>query len=419
MTGDDSAQRVPNAFLVQHEEKRSAVRAAGYSRETILLSCVGLLLLLLALTAFISRMYHKNIHVLADEWFARGETEFRAGNPREAAKDYRNALVYSEDNAVFQFHLAQALTAAHEDDEAQSYLLNLLVESPGSGEINLELARIAARSKSKQSMQEALRYYYGAIYGVWDGDPLPKRWDARRELCEYLLAHGTIAQAQPEAIALAQDVPPGDLVRQKEAAALLMDASLWDRALSEYRAILGSHKRDPDVLAGAGISAFQLGQYARAVQYLNELPRSDRAEPQVLTSLALAREVEATSPFLSGLSSRERAHRTAAALVRAKSLAQSCSQRSASAANSKAPAAPATATPATANSALRKLQDELAKNSRFWTEPNFIRNPGQIDPAMRWVFDVENAAAQSCGQSQNLADRALLLIAKSRTSPDA
>ena len=417
MTGDDSAPREPNRFLIQGERGRSAARAAGYSRETILLSCVGLLLLLLALTAFISRMYHKNVHGLADEWFAKGEAEFRAGNPLEAAKDYRNALVYSEGNAVFQFHLAQALTAAHEDDEAQSYLLNLLVESPGGGEINLELARIAARSKSKQSMQEALRYYYGAIYGVWDGDPLPKRWDARRELCEYLLAHGTIAQAQPEAIALVQDVPPGDLLRQKEAAALLMRASLWDRALSEYRAILGSHKRDPDVLAGAGVSAFQLGQYARAVGYLNELPRSERAEPQVLTSLTLAREVEATSPFLSSLSSRERAHRTAAALVRAKALAQSCSQQSAPAGNGTASPAPATATPP--SSPLQKLQDELAQSSRAWTELNFIRNPGQIDPAMKWVFDVENAAAQSCGQSQNLADRALLLIAKSRTSPDA
>jgi hypothetical protein len=403
MIGDDSAQCVPNRRLNESEQIALAGSAAGHSRETVLLSCMGLLLLLIGVTAFASRMYHKNIHVLADQWFANGEAAFRAGDPAEAAKDYRNALVYSEGNTVFQFHLAQALTAAHKDEEAQSYLLNLLAESPGSGEINLELARISARKTTKTSVQDALRYYNGAIYGVWDQDPLPERWDARRELCEYLLSRGMTTQAQPEALALAQDVPLDDLAREKQAAAMLTGAGLWDRALNEYRSILASHKRDPDALAGAGLAAFQLQQYARAVQYLNELPRSRRVESEISTRLALAREVEVSSPFLSSLSSRERARRAAEAVARGKTLAQACSQQQGSA----------------TNAALQKLQDALKQNSRKWTTSNFVRHPDQIDTAMKWVFDVEGAAAQACGQSQNLADHALLLIAKSRTSPDA
>jgi len=275
MVRTGSALGVLNCSSAPSETHKSAGRSAGYSRETVLLSCVVFLVLLLAVTAFAARMYHKQEHVLADQWFARGEAAFRAGNALKAAKYYRNALVYSESNTAFQFHLAQALTAAHTketDEEAQSYLLSLLAESPGSGEINLELAHIAARQSNKMSAQDTLRYYYGAIYGVWQTDPLPKRWDARRELCEYLLAHGMTAQVQPETIALAQDVPLSDLGRQKEAAALLARAGLWDRALTEYRAILSSHRRDSDALSGAGLSAFHVGQYAAAVEYLAALP---------------------------------------------------------------------------------------------------------------------------------------------------
>jgi hypothetical protein len=414
------------SFSAEGEESWAARGTAGYSRETVLVSCVGLLLLLLALTAFVSRMYHKNVHVLADQWFAKGEVAFRAGDAAEAAKDYRNALVYSQGNTVYQFHLAEALTAAHTkdtDDEAQSYLLNLLAESPGSGEINLELARISARSKNKQATQDALRYYYGAIYGVWEGDPFPKRWDARRELCAYLLSRGTVAQAQPEVLSLAQEVPSGDVARQKEAAAMLAGVNLWERALDEYRAILVSHKHDADALAGAGNAAFQLGQYARAAQYLDELPRSKRAEPEVSANLALAHEVEAASPFLRGLSREERARRTAEAFTRAKALMKSCFPQSAAPENAphaKPEAAnAAAANVAPANPALEKLQTDLARNSRAWRQRNFVRDPMQIEPAMDWVFQVENAAAQACGQSHNLMDRALLLIAKSRTSPDA
>ena len=435
---------------------RNAQRADwGYSREIVLLTCLGLLLLLLAVTAFVTRMYHKQVHVLGDQWFARGEAAFHSGNALEAAKDYRNALVYSESNTVFQFHLAQALTAANRpdtDSEAQSYLLNLLAESPGSGEINLELARISARRHTKASIQDTQRYYFGAIYGVWQGDPLVQRWDARRDLCEYLLAHRMTSQAQPQAIALAQDVPLPDLPRQKQAAALLMRANLWDRALREYRLILTSHRHDPDALAGEGLSAFQLGQYALAVQELSALPQSKRQDPQIASALAESREVEALSPFLNGLSPRERARRTVEAVSRANVLLQNCSQHAvpvAPAGSSPASAQPKSARPkspapklstgksgqptpapsksanasatasATAGNSLAQLQSVFAQNSRTWRELNFVRHPEQIDAAMSWVFQVESAAAQACGPSQNLADRALLLIAKSRSGSAA
>jgi hypothetical protein len=445
MASNHSEQDVLNPASAEEDHLRK--NSAGYSRETVLLSCIGLLVLLLVVTAFAARMYHKQEHELADQWYAKGEAQFHSGNALEAAKDYRNALVYSESNTTFQFHLAQALIAANQrdtdqrdtDEEARSYLLNLLAESPGSGEINLELAHISARHEGAPAIQDTQRYYSGAIYGVWEsGNPLMKRWDARRELCEYLLARGMVSQAQPQAIALAQDVPLSDLARQKSAAELLMRVGLWDRALTEYRLILSSHRRDPDALAGEGISAFQLGQYPLAVQELSALPPSMRKEPEVGAALAESREVEALSPFLNGLSSRERSRRTLEALARANALLQNCAKNGAS-----APINPAAATPSstkrpsttlhtaansqkqsppsatTANDRLAQLQAVFAQNSRAWRELNFIRNPDQIDAAMSWVFQVENAAAQSCGASPNLVDRALLLIAKSRAGSAA
>ena len=137
------------------------------SREAVLLLCVLSLLLLFSFTAFVSRMYHKKIHVLADDWFAAGEERFQAGDTNLALSDYQNALVYSPNNTKFQFHLAEALAATQHYDQARPYLLALLSESPGSGEVNLQLARIAAQNNTTA---DALRYYQGAIYGEWTGD---------------------------------------------------------------------------------------------------------------------------------------------------------------------------------------------------------------------------------------------------------
>src|SRR5580704_13448311 len=150
--------------VVQNAAGHSGPRRA--SREMILLLCVLSLLALLSFTAFVSRMYHKKVHVLADQWFDAGERQLQAGDFAAALTDYRNALVYSPNNTKFQFHLAEALAAGGHYDQARPYLV-LLSESPGSGEVNLQLARIAAANNARA---DALRYYQGAIYGEWKDD---------------------------------------------------------------------------------------------------------------------------------------------------------------------------------------------------------------------------------------------------------
>ena len=48
------------------------------SREVILLLCVLSLLVLFSFTALVTRMYHKKVHMLADDWFVAGEEHFQA-----------------------------------------------------------------------------------------------------------------------------------------------------------------------------------------------------------------------------------------------------------------------------------------------------------------------------------------------------
>ena len=374
----------------------------AYPRAAVLLSSLVLLLVLLAFTAFVSRMFHRKVHTLADDWFAEGESDFQKGDAAQAVVDYRNALVYSPGNPIFQLHLAQSLMLAGRANEAQSYLLSLLTVSPADGEINLDLARA-----TQSSMPDALRYYHGAIYGEWQRDPVVMRWNVRRELCEYLLARSTVAQAQPEIIALAQDVPAGDIDSQKVAAALLLRGRLWSRALDAYRAILSVQKRDEDALAGAGIAAFQLGQYAHARSYFDELSPRRQTDPDVSPLLAEAREVEAESPYVRDLSSDERARRTLAAVAQAESRLSQCAQQVGQL---------IVATPSV--TPLQELRASVEAAKGKWTQRILARDPAEIDAAMQWVFQAENAAARQCGEPQGAADRALLLIVQSQTGAE-
>lgn len=104
-----------------------------YSREAVLLSCCASLLLLLAVTAFINRMYHKKIHTMAESWAALADQSVKDGDLNAAISEYRNAMVYSPNNSEFQFRLAEALAATGKsDNEAQNYLLNLWGNRPAA-----------------------------------------------------------------------------------------------------------------------------------------------------------------------------------------------------------------------------------------------------------------------------------------------
>ncbi|HWF37689.1 MAG TPA: tetratricopeptide repeat protein [Candidatus Acidoferrales bacterium] len=376
------------------------LRSLESSREIVLTICFVLILFLFAITALVSRLYHKKVHSLGDEWFSKGEAALRAGQVKAALDDYRNALVYSPNNSVFQLHLAQALAAAGRLDEAASYLTNLLAESPGNGELNLELARIAVR---KNQIVDAMRYYQSAIYGVWESDPLVRRWNVRRELVEYLLGHGDVNDAQPEAIALAQEVPAGDLDRQRTAGEFLLRAGLWDRAREEFQSVLKFDSRDAEALAGAGTALYQVQRYPEALLYFNRLPHEKRVEPQIANMIENARAIVSANPWAAGLSAEERARRTSDALMAAVARMSDCAHEHGESLSE---------TPAVSD--FQNFYATSQDMARDWSERNLTLHPDRIDAAMALVFQIEDATAQRCGEPTSGIDNALRVIEQLR-----
>lgn len=374
---------------------------AGYSREAVLAGTVFLLLGLFAVTAFASRMYHKTVHVLADQWYSKGEAAFQSGKFPDAVTDYRNALLYSPNNTAFQFRLAQALSLSGHVDQAESYLLNLLSESPGSGPVNLELARIAARRPD--GTVDALRYFHGAIYGVWDSDPLNMRWEVRRELCEFLLSHGASRQVEPELIALADNVPLDDITRTKQAAELLLRGQLWNRALAIFQTLCALNGHDSAALAGAGEAAFHLAEYPQTVDFLSKIPAEERSDSQT-DMIETSRRVLALDPFHGALSSQSRAAIAARDLALAKSHAESCVKQ---------PSAPTSLNASQPD--LGKLIAQSDSMKTAWSERMLARFPDRMNDAMGLAFQMENATVSACGPLSG-PDRALWLLGLVRAS---
>ncbi|MGC1597324.1 MAG: tetratricopeptide repeat protein [Candidatus Acidiferrales bacterium] len=369
-----------------------------YSRELVFLLCVLSLLMLVLITAFFSRMYHKQVHTLADGWFAQGGRDMQAGDVNGALTDYRNALAYNPSSTRFQFSLAKALAANGHGEEARAYLLNLLSESPGRGEVNLELARIAARNNS---VLDAVRYYQGAIYGEWDADPIATRWQIRRELCGFLLDHGFVKQATPEVIALAENTAPGDTQRLKIVGLLLLRTQQWNRAQELYRDLLAADRYDQEALAGAARAAFELGQYSDALQYFNRLPRERRDALDLASAYEMSQRVLAVDPFVSGLSANAKAQRATAALALAQTRLQNCARQNGESLLETPP-----------RTDLQILWGQFQRTQTDWTERDLERFPERLDASMEFVFGVENAAAKSCGEPQG-DDRALWLLGRS------
>lgn len=369
-----------------------------YSRELVFLLCVLALVLLVAITAFLSRVYHKQVHTLADGWFAQGQLDMQAANTTAALTDYRNALVYNPNNTRFQFSLATALADAGRGNEARAYLLNLLSESPGKGEVNLELARIAAQGNQ---VADAERYYQGAIYGEWDANPIATRWQIRRELCEFLLNHEFTRQATPEVIALAENTPPNDAQRLEIVGQLLLRTQQWARAQELYRDLLAADRYDQEALAGAAKVAFELGQYSDALQYFNRLPGERRDSPDLASAYEMSRRVLAADPFVAGLSAIAKAQRATAALSLAQTRLQSCARQNGESLLETPP-----------RTDLQILWAQFQRTQADWSERDLQRFPERLDASMGFVFGVENAAAKSCGEPRG-DDRALWLLGRS------
>src|SRR5579864_671665 len=364
--------------------------------------------------ALVSRLVTRlkaNERRIAFHAFEAGMAAYQGNNPERALDDFRAALSYDRDNSTYQLSLARALRDTGRLDEAEAYLVHLWEGSPQDSTINLALARLAVR---RQSVEEALRYYHNAIYGVWLTDADKNRRQTRFELIEFLLKQNAKPQAQAELMALAQVLPP-DPAQHLTVADLVRQTQDYQGALGQYQIVLKLDHANLSALAGAGDSAFQLGQYRTAEKYLQQALAIQPGNTHVRAQLQTANLILQSDPFLRHISDAERNRRISVAFAHAGERLQSCAQSR----NIDLPAKPANQSSAQSSGG-NDLQSLWARWQAARPRVRRLNSPTNADlpdTLMDLVQEIEQQTAQRCGEPSGL-DLALLLGARGRETAD-
>jgi tetratricopeptide (TPR) repeat protein len=367
--------------------------ASRYVERRVLLLSGVLLAALFAVTAVLARTYHAREEGLAAEWLERGNADLAAGRHAQAFEDFRTSLSYGPDSRDVQLRLAEALLADGRFNETRSYLVNLWEREPGSGQVNLDLARLSIQTGD---VEAAIRYFHGAILGSWDKEPTIARRTVRLELCDFLLARGLADQARPEIAGLVVDTArdEGDLHEQN--GRLFLKVGDPARALSEFEAALQTNPRQSEWLAEAGHVAFDDGDYFKAEAYLS---KAEHESPSVENhaSLELVRDVLGDDPFLDGLGNEEQARRSLQDFHLGLERLNRCADTVSTNAST------------VAQGGLTALQKEGRDLQRRLTIAALTRSAEMRADAMNFVDRVEDIDSRSCGPGSN-ADQALRVI---------
>jgi tetratricopeptide (TPR) repeat protein len=357
----------------------------------------GLTVLFFLAVTGLSSAYHAQREALGNRWFARGVADLNAKHFDAAVTEFRAALLYSRDDYDYQLNLAEALIGVQQTGQASAYLLNLWDREPENGQVNLELARIAA---GKGQTTDAVRYFNNAVYAAWPADAETQRREARLELIELLLRTNAKTQAQAELIALAENVGD-DPAQQARIGDLFARAQDYQHALEAYRLSLKYDQHNSAALTGAGYAAFELGQYPVAESYLRMALTENPNDAQTAERLKTTEMVVRMDPFRNQISAAERNRIVVDAFATAGDRLNQCPvPKSASAA---APGSPP-ASPVSLSEQWTALKPQI-------TERDLQRDPDRVQKAMDLVFRIERQTSVVCGMPSG-ADLALLLIAK-------
>ena len=370
-------------------------------RGRVLLALFLLLIPAFALTAFTTRAYRGEQQRLATESFGRGERARAGGRAADAVNELRTAMSLAPTRQR-RLRLAQALATAGRDAEARAHLLTLRESAPGDGVINLELAQLATRGGN---VPEATRYYRDAIEGAWTAAPDLRRRQARLELADLLVHHGTPAQAEAELIALAADLP-ADAGLHVRVGDLLMQAQLARRAFEVYTAALRFAPANVRARQGAGESAFGLANYVTARRYLTAVIDAEPGNTHVRERLETIGAVLGLDPFSRRLASRERARRAGAGFEIASARLAAC-----------AAAHGISLDQGARGDELQQLSAEERTIAPRVQVKALARDPDLLDEVMDLVFRAEEASQARCGRG-GVFDEALVLIARDRRATE-
>ena len=242
----------------------------------------------------------------AAEWFRRGEEAMQAGHVDEAIDALRRATVRNRDDRRYVLGLAEALARKQDQEGARSVLMTLRESEPEDREINLQLARLAA---SRQDVTEAARFYHNALYAPWPNEMLGARRASQNSSwsgsCSIMnRPHGR----QPNCWRWLPTCRTRLRFTWKWRSCSPTRATNA-HALDQFQRALRQDPGNRAAIAGAGLAAFSLGDYAGARSFLQRLPPDadvGRAT-RVLTDLVLSRD-----PLAARIGATERRRRLVA-----------------------------------------------------------------------------------------------------------
>lgn len=378
-----------------------------------MLSLVAMGVVLFAATWFLTHSFEHRRQNLATQWFDAGQQALADSQPKAAIADLRSALFY-RDNDSYRLRLAEALAQANYTDQAKAYLLNLWDERPGSGNINLELARIAAQ---QHNTAEAVRYYHGAIYGVWDSDAIEHRLQTRLELIGFLLQQNQTSSAYAETTALAASIPADNSQMHTLAGDLFTRMGDSANALIQYELAL---KHDPQSLAalsGAARATFASGRFRRAKQYLEEALRENPNDAALTGLLQQTNLILASNPLERRLPLVQRVQRTLTAFDQAGVRLDECGVPVSFGPSMSAKKISASTGPVDSNANTDKPAQDLAPLATEWNNlrprmsaRSLSLNSDLLENAVDLVSRIEQATAKTCGPPTGL-DWGLLQLA--------
>lgn len=371
------------------EPKRLSFTFQSRHESVTLALLTGLAIALFVAVSGLSRLYHAQLDSLAERWQARGTADLQAQHFDSAVNDFRASLLYSRDSSPTQLSLAEALLGLGKTDEAYAYLINLWDREPENGDVNLNLARIAA---SKGQTSSALRFYHNAIYAAWPSDQEQASRNARFELVEYLLRIHAKTQAQAELLALAASLTERSH-EQEHLGSSFLRAGDPQHALVAFKFALLQDRRNQLALAGAGTAAFQLGLYPTAKHYLVEAIALTPNDQPSAYWLNRTNTVLALDPYRRQISDIERENIAIRAFATAGSRLQACD-----------------AQPAAAKASWQSLEKQWNELKPQMTPGRMRANPDLVNTAMELAIGIETKTNGVCGAPSE-SDNALLLVA--------
>jgi tetratricopeptide (TPR) repeat protein len=322
----------------------------------------------------------------AAEWYRRGQQALAGGQIDAAIDDFRRATVRDRGQTGYVRALAHALALHHDDEAARAVLLSLREAAPDDAELNVDLARLAAR---RQDVAEASRFYHNALYAPWPAEGTDERRGVRFELIQFLLAHGQPRRAQAELLAVSSDLPDMAATHLK-VAALFEEAGDDAHALEHFQRALQLAPGDSTALAGAGLSAFRLRQYSAARTYLGRVPDPSG---DVAATRDVVERVLAGDPLAPRIGSAERRRRLTSSLVYVEGRLSECMNRD-------------------SDGSITALQHDVEEFSQQLRRSGVLEQD-TIEAGVDLIHRTAARLSQACGPATP-DDRALVLIGRMR-----